>query len=163
MGVKKTWTQLTNEIDSSFRKWRAVTTYRVDNPLPPRSRTKRTQTLEEREVRLPALENLAAVATAVEMLRMAEYREVDELLVPLYRQMFPQSQQAVPPPPPPSSGRAIPEHYRLLHVDPAAPLAVCGAAYRALARTAHPDAGGDEEVMKRLNAAIERVRAEKQP
>lgn len=184
MAVKaKTWAQLTKEIDETFRKWRAATSYRIENTLPPRSRTKRTQTLEERQVRLhfvwwkgatrreialvmrrepTALENLEAVATTIEMLRMAEYRKVEGLLSGIYRQMFPQQQQAVPPPPPPPSSHAIPEHYRLLHVDPAAPLAVCEAAYKALARTAHPDAGGSEEVMKRLNAAIEKVRAEKQ-
>jgi curved DNA-binding protein CbpA len=41
----------------------------------------------------------------------------------------------------------------LLHLLPTAPLAVIEASYRALARLHHPDAGGNAEHMKLLNAA----------
>jgi hypothetical protein len=45
------------------------------------------------------------------------------------------------------------DHFTLLHLLPTAPLAVIEASYRALARLHHPDAGGNAEYMKRLNAA----------
>ena len=45
--------------------------------------------------------------------------------------------------------------YRVLKVDPGAPYDVIQAAYRALARTFHPDLGGDPDEMKRINEAWE--------
>ena len=45
--------------------------------------------------------------------------------------------------------------YHVLQVDPVACVLVIQAAYRALARIFHPDAGGDPEQMKRINAAWE--------
>jgi curved DNA-binding protein CbpA len=47
------------------------------------------------------------------------------------------------------------DHYRTLQVDPAADLEVIQAAYRVLARRYHPDLSGNDEIMKRLNAAWE--------
>lgn len=47
------------------------------------------------------------------------------------------------------------DHYRTLQVDPSADVEVIQAAYRVLARRFHPDLAGDDEVMKRLNAAWE--------
>jgi hypothetical protein len=38
---------------------------------------------------------------------------------------------------------------------------VCEAAYRALAKESHTDAGGSDERMRALNAAIEAIRKEK--
>lgn len=43
--------------------------------------------------------------------------------------------------------------YRILQVDPGANQLVIQAAYRVLARIFHPDVEGDDEQMKRLNAA----------
>lgn len=45
--------------------------------------------------------------------------------------------------------------YRILQVDPGANSLVIQAAYRVLARIFHPDVSGDDEQMKRLNAAWE--------
>lgn len=45
--------------------------------------------------------------------------------------------------------------YRILHVDPSANTLVIQAAYRVLARIFHPDVAGDDEQMKRINAAWE--------
>lgn len=50
------------------------------------------------------------------------------------------------------------DHYRTLQVDPAAELDVIHAAYRVLARKAHPDLAGDAEVMMRLNVAWDVLR-----
>lgn len=47
----------------------------------------------------------------------------------------------------------------MLHIAEDAPLEVAEAAYRALSRKAHPDAGGNHERMKALNLAIEAIRA----
>lgn len=48
--------------------------------------------------------------------------------------------------------------YRLVGVTPEAPREVVEAAYRARAKTLHPDAGGDPERFKRLAAAMDRIR-----
>jgi curved DNA-binding protein CbpA len=47
------------------------------------------------------------------------------------------------------------DHYRILQVDPSADVEVIQAAYRVLARRFHPDLAGDDEMMKRVNAAWE--------
>lgn len=51
--------------------------------------------------------------------------------------------------------RTRPDYYRVLQVDPAANPLVIQAAYRALAQIFHPDVFGDEDEMKRINAAWE--------
>jgi curved DNA-binding protein CbpA len=47
------------------------------------------------------------------------------------------------------------DHYRVLQVDSGADVEVIQAAYRVLARRHHPDHSGDDDAMKRLNAAWE--------
>ena len=47
------------------------------------------------------------------------------------------------------------DYYRVLQVDPAANPLVVQAAYRALAQIFHPDVFGDEDEMKKINAAWE--------
>lgn len=51
--------------------------------------------------------------------------------------------------------RSRPDYYRVLQVDPAANPLVIQAAYRVLAQIWHPDVSGDDEEMKRINAAWE--------
>lgn len=51
--------------------------------------------------------------------------------------------------------RARRDYYRVLQVDPAANPLVVQAAYRALAQIFHPDVFGDEDEMKKINAAWE--------
>jgi len=66
-------------------------------------------------------------------------------------------------PPPGASPVAVeraPEPwFTVLGVLPEAPIEVAEAAYRALAKKAHPDAGGSSEAMGRLSRAIEEARA----
>lgn len=184
MRKTKTYSQLLDEIGETFRKW-GRSRFVVENDLAPRSRTKKNQTPQEREVRLmfpfwvdgrhfrevrlhvrreaTATENLALIAQALEMARMAEVREVDELLALLYRQIRPASalpKQPQPEPKPPQQAQ-IPPHYALLHLSPDAPLEIAEAVYRALVKKHHPDLGGNTETMQRLNAAIERIRKER--
>lgn len=48
-----------------------------------------------------------------------------------------------------------PAWYEILEVSPSAPEEVIRSAWRAKAKSAHPDAGGSNEAMARLNAALE--------
>lgn len=178
--TKKTWAKLESEIAETFRKWRR------DPPnllcaLPRRSRGKQYQTAEERtvtvrfdwyvpgqglrDIRLAvrrearAVDNLALLAVALETVRLAEVRDVTDLLVLLYRQLDPQ--QAAPPPPPPPKGVGSSGPSAVLHIANDAPLTVAEAAYKALARMHHPDLGGATARMQAINAAIEAIRREK--
>ena len=56
---------------------------------------------------------------------------------------------------------AAPQAYVALGVLPSAPRAVIEAAYRALAKDAHPDVGGSEARMRALNAAMTTIRKER--
>ena len=49
------------------------------------------------------------------------------------------------------------EEYTALHLLPSAPPEVVAAAYRALAKMHHPDAGGDTATMQRINTAYQRL------
>lgn len=176
MVKEKTWTQLEDAIEETFRKWREQPP-RLTYSVQKRSAAKRMQTKEERTVAIEftawagsklrtvklvmsrrdrAIDNLAAIAQAVEHLRMADVRGIADLVVLMYQQLYPVAQTPPPPPPRVASGP-----YAVLHVASDAPLAVCEAAYRALAKLAHPDQGGNTQTMQRLNAAIEIIRKEK--
>jgi hypothetical protein len=57
---------------------------------------------------------------------------------------------------------ALPQKpHEVLGVAPDAPLEVCEAAWRALCKTAHPDRGGSDAQMHRLNDAIAQIRRSK--
>lgn len=177
----KTWTQLQDAIEETFRKWQ------MDAPtiactLPKRSAAKRYQSEDERTVAIRfryfidrqgwkeigltvkreerAIDNLELIAKAVEMVRLARVRGVTDLIVLLYRQTHP-----LPPAVEAKTARVQGEGasvpYATLHLASTAPLEVCEAAYKALVRKHHPDLGGDTLTMQRLNAAIEAIRKEK--
>jgi hypothetical protein len=59
---------------------------------------------------------------------------------------------------PPAGKKRAAGPWGVLHLAPGAPLDVAEAAYRALAKKAHPDAGGDPERFRRLTEAIEWIR-----
>lgn len=52
-------------------------------------------------------------------------------------------------------GDELAEAYRLLHLQPGAPAPLVEAARRVLAKSAHPDTGGDTATMQRINAAAD--------
>ena len=49
------------------------------------------------------------------------------------------------------------DSYAVLHLRPTAPISLVKAAYKALSKQLHPDAGGDEEEFKRLTEAYNKV------
>lgn len=180
MATEKTWAQLQDEIEETFRKWGRVAPT-ITCILPKRSAAKRFQSEAERAVSISfgwlvrgegnrdirlqvkrgerAIDNLALIAKALEMMRLADVRDLRDLIVLLYRQIYPEMRGASPPPPrtevPPPTGP-----YAVLHVAMDAPIEVCEAAYRALVKKHHPDLGGNTPAMQRLNAAIEQIRKE---
>jgi hypothetical protein len=56
-----------------------------------------------------------------------------------------------------STGNRADDPYTCLHVTPDAPSEVIEAAYRTLAKIHHPDVGGSDSAMKRLNWAREMI------
>lgn len=95
-----------------------------------------------------AVDNLRVLYLAVEAMRLNEKRGLGEVIQEAYLQL------AGPEP-------AI-DPYELLGIRPDAPLEVAEAAWKVKMKTVHPDAGGSEEQVKRLNAAIEQIRKERQ-
>lgn len=174
MKTDKTWTQLEFELSASFRKW-GFALWTLDCVLPVRSRGKRVQTLEERMVHLRfyrnrqwiemrlsiedrAVDNLALLVKTIEHLRLAEVRGIDRLVVKFLRQMHPDPKN--PPINAPNTHNAHSTGpYHTLHLTNGAPLEVAEAAYRALAKSGHPDHGGSHLQMQALNAAIEQIRS----
>jgi hypothetical protein len=63
-----------------------------------------------------------------------------------------------PPEPPPAKPKAS-DPYTALHLLPSAPPEVIKAVYKVLAMKHHPDHGGSEETMKRLNEAYGKLLA----
>lgn len=97
-----------------------------------------------------AKDNLRVLYLAVEQLRLNEVRGLADTIESAYLQLAA-----------PASAR---DPYEVLGIRPDAPMEAVEAVYRALAKTAHPDRhGGDDAAMVELNAAIERVRADKRP
>ena len=102
-------------------------------------------------------QNIRAIALTMERLRLVDEIGAYSLVAAV------EGARALPPPDRATAsliddgGR--PWH-EVLQVMPNAPLAIAEAAYRALARTAHADAGGNDQMMTRLNAAIEAARKE---
>ena len=87
----------------------------------------------------------------------------DELLGRLFDHLVSEGteQETLPPPRPPRRP-GKPSPYAMLFVAEGAPLEVCEAAYRVLAKRAHPDAGGNPATFRKLTTAIEMLRKTRQ-
>jgi hypothetical protein len=185
MRVTKTWAVLIKDIEESLQRWGAVDV-KIACILPSRSTIKAKQTAAESTVTLTfrrfikrysnqawmpvkliirrhdrAIENLTAIAHAVEHLRMIDVHGVRDLTRMIDEQLYPTQvsyTDPFPAPPPP----AIPDHYRILGVLPDAPIEVIEAAYKAQARRCHPDTGGDTATMQRINSSMDRIRKERE-
>ena len=92
-------------------------------------------------------DNLRCVLFAVQSMRMNEKRGIADTLRKAYLMIEAPKEERDP--------------YEVLGVRPDAPLTVIDASFRALLKERHPDAGGSDDAMKELNAAMERVRAER--
>jgi hypothetical protein len=53
---------------------------------------------------------------------------------------------------------AVPESYKMLHLQPTAPPEVISAAHKALVKLKHPDLGGNTREMQAINAAFDSLR-----
>ena len=94
--------------------------------------------------------NLRAVYLTLEGIRMAYKRGLGDILTGTVSQMLKLG-----------AGAVTRDPYEVLGVRPDAPMEVIEASYRALAKSAHPDAGGSDEAMSELNEAMERVKTER--
>jgi hypothetical protein len=174
----KTWSRILDDLQESFRKWGLVERgWRVEALLAPRSATKQNQDLQERTVTLHwrrrgkpytitmnrqsrAVDNLLVIWLIVETLRLNDARGYAAEVAAVYRQEFP----ALPGPG--QTGAAAPaphprDPYAALWLRSGAPLEVAEAAFRALAKTTHPDHGGDRAAWDRIQQAIEAIRKER--
>lgn len=91
--------------------------------------------------------NLRVLVLGIEAMRLNEKRGLAEVMQQAYAQLAAPAKERDP--------------YEVLGVRHDTPMAVIDAAYRALAKTAHPDSGGSTDVMAEINAAYERVRSER--
>jgi DnaJ-domain-containing protein 1 len=89
-------------------------------------------------------ENLKLIQLCVDDMRMIERRGMDSLMRSAYLQLEAPEVERDP--------------YEVLSVRPGSPREVVEASYRALAKMAHPDAGGSAEEMAALNAALEQIK-----
>lgn len=92
-------------------------------------------------------DNLRCCFYAIHSMRMNEVRGIADTMQNAYAQL--------------AAPKAHRDPYEVLGIRPDAPMAIVDAAYRALAKTTHSDVGGDDEEMKELNAALERIKEER--
>lgn len=169
----KSWAATLDDLAETFRKW-GVGRWAVEPTNPGRKASNRFQSREERTVLLTytksgrdvrlemgaqdrAVDNLRVLYLVVEALRLNEARGLAASVADAYRQTYP----ALPAPASTASALPASSHYATLGVQPGAALVVAEAAYRALAKAAHADAGGSDARMRELNGAIEAIRKER--
>jgi hypothetical protein len=169
----KTWSRILDDLDETFRKW-GITSWNVQCDLPPTRTVRQNQTMQERRVMITwkrrdkqhsltmdkqtrAVDNLLVLQLAIEALRLNEKRGIAATLAEAYRQEFP----ALPAPEYGRDNPAPTAAYRTLFVQPDAPIEVCEAAFKALAKSAHPDTGGTSARFAAIVMAIEAIRKER--
>ena len=94
--------------------------------------------------------NLRAIYLALAELRLASQRGILEQ----FRQFFKELPAA-------GESTAIADPYKVMGVTPETPVEVVDAAFRALAKSAHPDTGGSEEQFKRLQRAYDMIKEQR--
>lgn len=169
--TQKTWNETISDLERTFARW-GVTTWAVEPRTNPR---KIHQSPDEYTVTVlwvvrgqqlgltlgeypTAAENLRAIYNSIEDARKIEGRGATELMRQIFKQLpGPTNTPALPP----AATRADP--YAVLGLATGAPISIAEAAYRTLAKTMHPNAGGDRAEWDRLQAAIEQIRRAKQP
>jgi DnaJ-domain-containing protein 1 len=154
MRTKKSWADTYGELGEQFAMWSELRgrriNWRVDNMRGRREVTLTYQIAEEPEVRLDmanhptAEDNLRVLYLAIEALRLNEVRGIADVVRAAYLALPAPARQRDP--------------YEVLGVRPDADPEIVDAAFRAAAKTAHPDHGGSDEAMAELNAAYEAVK-----
>ncbi len=161
--TEMTWAGAYYEVEDTFRKWR-VRDFEINaNVMASRamntglSRVDRAVTVnfvkEGATVTLTLgsqqrpVDNLRAIGLTLENMRMIERRGLAEVAQAAYLQLAAPEQTRDP--------------FEVLGLRPDAPVGLIDAAYKTLAKGAHPDKGGSEEAMAELNEArdlaLERV------
>lgn len=161
--ITQSWRQLELDLGVTFQRW-GVTEWSADPNVPlarvntdPRAgwfysevsvtvrfmKDGREVVLTSESQATPRA-NLKLIQLCVDDMRMIERRGMDSLMRSAYLQL------EAPP--------AERDPYAVLGVQPGAPWVVIEGAYRALAKAAHPDAGGGDAEMAAINAAFEAVK-----
>lgn len=94
-------------------------------------------------------DNMRAIQKTIEALRGIERWGSSQMVEQAFRGFTP-----LPPP----AGSSTRRWHSVLDVAPESPIEACEAAYRAKARSMHPDNGGSHGAMAELNAAIAEAR-----
>lgn len=157
--TNKSWSQTNREISVEFERW-GVDNWETNYPKGAmregsnQSEIDRTVTVTYQKngktIKLTmgkqdrAIDNLRVLFLAIQAMRMNEKRGIGEIIASAYLQL----EAPV--------GKRDP--YEVLGIRLDSPKEVAEAAYKALARTYHPDAGGTQEKMTELNEAINEIR-----
>ena len=159
--TQKTWNETLAVLAETFRKWGVrdwtVIPVRIDGRKSWWDQAERKVTVvftkgtQDQRFSLASQErpvdNLRALYLGLESMRMNETRGIGDVVREMYLQL-----------PAPSKGR---DPYEVLGIRSDAPLEVIEASWRALAKRAHPDAGGSDAAMKEINAAWEKIKADR--
>ncbi len=146
------WAQTMRELRETMAKW-GVADWDVYKPSERGGTVMLKYVKNGRSVTLPmgsqarADDNLRVLYLAVEAMRMNEKRGLGEVIQEAYLQLAAPEKEIDP--------------WELLGIRPDAAIELAEAAWKVKMKTAHPDAGGSEEQVKKLNAAIEAVRKER--
>ncbi|MCX7800104.1 MAG: J domain-containing protein [Fimbriimonadales bacterium] len=162
--TRKPWAETMTELRACMERWGVGRAWTVECAAPP-SRREQERPEDERRVTLhymlpsgeertlstakfprPA-DNLRAIYLTVEAIRLAEGRGLGELMRQHYALPAPSMQPWAPSP------------WDVLGVQRGAPPEVVAAAYRALAKRHHPDAGGDPAVFLEIQRAFDDLMA----
>lgn len=153
----KTPDETRGDIRETFGKWRSVEEFDI-LPRDPATEGSTVEFWVRGEKRtltctrfLGYRTNMRAVYLTLEALRKAEERGILRELVEAAAGFL----EA------PKGGRSKRPWFEVLAVSPVSPLVVAAAAYKALAKKAHPDGGGSDELMAELNQALEDAEKER--
>ncbi len=148
-----------NELETSLQKWGAV---EIDVNYPRGARSERwEQDIEDRTVVLRyklkgkdvkvemgnqrrAVDNLRVLYICIESMRMNERRGMSETMESMYLQLAAPIQEKSP--------------WEVLGIFEGSDIEIAEAVYRQMALKYHPDKGGDPEMFKQVNIAIEKIR-----
>lgn len=166
--TNQTWPQVEAEIRDQLRKWGA-STYSLTRPNYS-SKTARgwSESPAEATVVLKAnwksgrelnlsynkqsrsVDNARVLFLVIEAMRLNEVRGIQDVMREAYAQL-----------PAPATPKPPRDPYELLGVREDAPMTLIEKAYQMAAQEAHPDKGGSNEAMAELNAALERIKADR--